>query len=86
MSRVDFGRWKLVTRLSITLNSYPGYMNIPVEPAPARTYYFPSSPLKAADSTVLVDVVPTETILPPLFMHLLIISAFFSYGDAMLII
>ena len=55
ITKVDFGRWKLVIRQSTALYSYPGEMNIEVFSLVAlKVPYLPYMV-----SSVLTDVVPT---------------------------
>ena len=75
ISKVDSGRWKFVIRQSTHLNLYGGYMNISVHPVPGCTTPFSSVHV----SRVLVDVVPTDIILPPFLFVSLIIFVLFTY-------
>ena len=66
ISNVDFGKWKLVSKLSTTLNSKPSFMNNDVDDhlsqAPGTLY---------DDSKALREVVPTDIIFPLFFsLHL----------------
>ena len=49
ISRVDFGKWKLVMMASGTAKLYPGSMNMPVHPLNGITL-LPSSPAAAVSS------------------------------------
>ena len=69
--KVDLGKWKLVIKQSIALNSYPGYIKIEVASLVATNLpYFCMQ-----DSKVLVEVVPIEIILLPSFFAFFYISA-----------
>ena len=61
--RVDSGRWKFVTRASITLNFFPGYINISVQPVFSDN----TGDESPAVSKTLVAVVPTDMTRPPRF-------------------
>jgi len=61
ISSVLWGRWKLVSSMSVARKGVPGRMKMLVMPPPGRTW--PCS--SAAVSSVRTLVVPTHTTRPP---------------------